>query len=320
MNRHAPNRAPAALLRVEGLRKTFSKGAVVAVDRVSFTIERGQTLGLVGESGCGKTTAARCMLRLIEPDAGEVVFDGQDLLKLPKAAMRKVRRRMQVVFQDPYGSLDPRMTVAGIVEEPLRVHRVGSREQQRRAASSLLERVGLTSAHLDRYPHQLSGGQRQRVSIARAIALNPDLVVCDEPVSALDVSVQAQIVNLLQDLQDSNALSYLFISHDLSVVGHVSDHVAVMYLGRLVEMGPKAAVFENPAHPYTRALLAASPVIDPKRRGKKLVLDGDVPDPAHPPPGCPFHPRCPAVEAKCRHTPPPRTDLGEGHWAECWVT
>ena len=320
MNRHAPNRAPAALLRVEGLRKTFSKGAVVAVDRVSFTIERGQTLGLVGESGCGKTTAARCMLRLIEPDAGEVVFDGQDLLKLPKAAMRKVRRRMQVVFQDPYGSLDPRMTVAGIVEEPLRVHRVGSREQQRRAASSLLERVGLTSAHLDRYPHQLSGGQRQRVSIARAIALNPDLVVCDEPVSALDVSVQAQIVNLLQDLQDSNALSYLFISHDLSVVGHVSDHVAVMYLGRLVEMGPKAAVFENPAHPYTRALLAASPVIDPKRRGKKLVLDGDVPDPAHPPPGCPFHPRCPAVEAKCRHTPPQRTDLGEGHWAECWVT
>ena len=311
---------PDPLLRVQALRKTFSKGSVVAVDDVSFTIERGQTLGLVGESGCGKTTAGRCILRLIEPDAGEVVFDGQDLLKLPKAALRKVRRRVQVVFQDPYGSLDPRMTVAGIVEEPLRVHAVGSRAERRQAAELLLDSVGLPTTHMDRYPHQLSGGQRQRVSIARAIALNPDLVVCDEPVSALDVSIQAQIVNLLKDLQESEGLSYLFISHDLSVVGHVSDHVAVMYLGRLVEMGPRAAVFENPAHPYTRALLAASPVMDPKQRGKKLVLAGDVPDPAQPPPGCPFHPRCPAVEAKCRHTRPPRNDLGEGHWAECWVT
>jgi len=306
------------LIRVGELRKTFNSGTLVAVDGVSFSIERGQTLGLVGESGCGKTTAGRCILRLTEPDAGQVVFDGHDLLELPKTEMRRVRRRLQIVFQDPYGSLDPRMSAGAIAEEPLRVHGVGNRSQRRDAVRELFERVGLSPAHTDRYPHEFSGGQRQRLSIARAIALKPDLIVCDEPVSALDVSVQAQIVNLLKDLQESDGLSYLFISHDLNVVGHMSDFVAVMYLGRLVEMGPKPAVFDSPAHPYTRALLAASPVMDPEARGKKLVLSGDVPDPSAPPAGCHFHPRCPLAEQKCREEYPRQMTVSEGHWAKCW--
>ena len=307
-----------SLLRVDELRKTFNEGTLVAVDGVSFSIEKGRTLGLVGESGCGKTTAGRCILRLVEPDAGQVVFDGHDLLELTKTEMRRIRRRLQIVFQDPYGSLDPRMSAGAIAEEPLRVHGVGSRGERRAAVRELFERVGLSPAHTDRYPHEFSGGQRQRLSIARAIALKPDLVVCDEPVSALDVSVQAQIVNLLKDLQESDGLSYLFISHDLSVVGHVSDFVAVMYLGRLVEMGLKAAVFDGPAHPYTRALLAASPVMDPKARGKKLVLSGDVPDPSDPPTGCHFHPRCPLAERKCREEYPPQVCVSDDHWAKCW--
>ena len=318
MTPNPQTQTPSPLLLVEELRKTFNGGALVAVDGVSFSIGKGRTLGLVGESGCGKTTAGRCILRLIEPDAGQVVFDGHDLLELTKTEMRRIRRRIQIVFQDPYGSLDPRMSAGAIAEEPLRVHGVGSRSERREAVRELFERVGLSPAHTDRYPHEFSGGQRQRLSIARAIALKPHLIVCDEPVSALDVSVQAQIVNLLKDLQESDGLSYLFISHDLSVVGHMSDFVAVMYLGRLVETGAKAAVFDSPAHPYTRALLAASPVMDPEARGKKLVLSGDVPDPSAPPPGCHFHPRCPLAEQKCREEYPPQMSVTDGHWAKCW--
>ena len=305
-------------LEVRDLRKSF--GPVRAVDGVSFSLGRGCTLGLVGESGCGKTTVGRCLLRLIEPDAGSVRFQGQDVLSLPRAQLRELRRRLQIVFQDPYGSLDPRMTAGTIVEEPLRIHRVGGRQERRDAVAQLFERVGLSPEQMDRYPHQFSGGQRQRLSIARAIALRPDLIVCDEPVSALDVSVQAQVVNLLRELQETDGLSYLFISHDLAVVGHVSHDVAVMYLGRLVETGPNAAVFGQPAHPYTHALLAASPVPDPTRRGKRIVLPGDVPDPADPPAGCHFHPRCPLAEERCRRQDPEWRQVAAGHRARCWLS
>ncbi len=306
----------APLLEVADLHKAF--GPVRAVDGVSLQVRRGRTLGLVGESGCGKTTVGRCILRLIEPDAGQVLVGGDDLLTLTRAQLRERRRRLQIVFQDPYGSLDPRMSAGAIVEEPLCIHRMGSRTERRDAVAHLFERVGLSPELAGRYPHQFSGGQRQRISIARALALRPEFIVCDEPVSALDVSVQAQIVNLLQDLQQSDGLSYLFISHDLSVVGHLSHDVAVMYLGRLVETGAMADVFERAAHPYTCALLAASPVPDPERRRKRIVLAGDVPDPAHPPTGCPFHPRCPVAAERCQRDEPAWVDLGGGHRARCW--
>ena len=310
--------ADAPLLSVVGLHKTFDHGRVRAVDGVSFDLARGHTLGLVGESGCGKTTTGRCILRLTEPDSGRVVFAGQDVLQLSGAALRALRRRLQVVFQDPYDSLDPRMSAGAIVAEPLRIHRLASGRDLHEAVAGLFARVGLDHALMDRYPHELSGGQRQRVSIARAIAPRPDLVICDEPVSALDVSVQAQIVNLLQDLQEREGLSYVFISHDLRVVRHVSHRVAVMYLGRLVEIGPADPLYSSPAHPYTRALLAASPVLDPALRRRRLLLKGDVPDPADPPPGCHFHPRCPLAEHKCRREDPQWVEVGQGHRARCW--
>jgi oligopeptide/dipeptide ABC transporter ATP-binding protein len=285
------------LLRVDELVKHYplrpgllSKrgGAVRAVDGVSFAIGRGETLGLVGESGCGKSTVARMVLRLEKPTAGRVFFDGTDFLSLKSGALRAKRRELQIVFQDPMGSLNPRMTVGEILAEPLRVHRVASGRELDARVALLLEQVGIPASWRSRYPHEFSGGQRQRIGVARAIALGPKLVVCDEAVSALDVSVQAQVLNLLLELRERLGLAYLFISHDLSVVRHVSDRVAVMYLGQIVELAPTAALFESPAHPYTRALLSAIPVPDPRRRRERIVLAGDVPSPASPPAGCRF--------------------------------
>jgi oligopeptide/dipeptide ABC transporter ATP-binding protein len=317
-----------ALLAAEGLVKhyplraaLFSKraGAVRAVDDVSFEIARGETLGLVGESGCGKTTVARLVLRLEAPTAGRVLFDGVDLLTLSSKALRAKRRELQIVFQDPMGSLNPRMTVGEILSEPLRVHRVASRADIDARVDALLEQVGIPASWRRRYPHEFSGGQRQRIGVARAIALGPKLVVCDEAVSALDVSVQAQVLNLLLELREQLGLAYLFISHDLSVVRHISDRVAVMYLGQIVEQAPTGALFESPAHPYTRALLSAIPVPDPKRRRERIVLAGDVPSPADPPAGCRFHTRCPAVMARCRSEAPPSYRVAPGHEVRCFL-
>ena len=273
---------------------------VKAVDGVSFEIQRGRTLGLVGESGCGKSTLGRAVLRLHEPTAGKVWLDGKDITALPKSALLPWRRRMQIIFQDPYASLSPRRTVAQSIREPLDVHRIGTRAGRARRVEELLEVVGLSAAVMDRYPHEFSGGQRQRIGIARALALNPSFIVADEPVSALDVSVQSQVLNLIARLQREHGIAFLFISHDLAVIQHVSDDVAVMYLGRIVEMASAAEIYRNPKHPYARALLSAAPVPDPARRRTRMVLPGDVPSPANPPPGCPFHPRCPQAMAKCR--------------------
>ena len=293
-------------------------GAVRAVDGVSFTIDKGRTLGLVGESGCGKTTVGRSVLRLVEPTGGRVRFAGLDVRATRGESLRALRRRMQIVFQDPYGSLNPRLTVRAILEEGLVVHRLGTAAERLERAQRALARTGLTAAALDRYPHEFSGGQRQRIAIARALVLEPEFLVLDEPVSALDVSIQAQVVNLLVELKAQFGLTYLFISHDLSVVEYVSDDVAVMYLGRIVEHAAADALYRAPLHPYTLALFSAVPRIEPARRRRRIVLSGDVPSPANPPAGCRFHPRCPLAERVCREVDPPATVVA-GHLVHCHV-
>jgi oligopeptide transport system ATP-binding protein len=318
------------LVQVENLTKHFpitqgiifqrQVGAVRAVDGVTFNIYRGETLGLVGESGCGKTTAGRTILQLYLPTAGRVVFDGIDLTSLKGEVLRRMRQRMQMIFQDPYASLNPRMTIARIISEPLRVHKLASgKEQQIERVQELLHLVRLNPRFVNRYPHEFSGGQRQRIGIARALASNPEFIVCDEPISALDVSIQAQVVNLLEDLQDQLGLTYLFIAHDLSMVRHICDRVAVMYLGKIVELAEKNELYEHPVHPYTQALLSAVPVPDPKveRQRRRIVLEGDVPSPIDPPPGCRFSTRCPVVREVCSEEEPQWRDVSGGHFVAC---
>ncbi len=289
----------------------FSKvvGYVKAVDDVSFTIKRGETLGLVGESGCGKTTTGRSILRLIEPTGGIVMFDGKDVTKMPKDELRKLRKDMQIIFQDPFSSLNPRLTIGQMLREVLEVHKIAEGEEAQRQVGDLLEIVGLRKQYYNRYPHEFSGGQRQRIGIARALAVKPKFIVCDEPVSALDVSIQSQIINLLMDLQKEFGLTYLFISHSLSVVEHISDRVAVMYLGKVVEIANYKDLYENPKHPYTEALLSAVPEPDPKRKKQRILLTGDIPSPVKVPTGCYFHPRCPKVQETCKTTAPQLASL-----------
>jgi oligopeptide/dipeptide ABC transporter ATP-binding protein len=311
------------LVEIKDLKKHFPvphKQVVRAVDGVSFAINRGETLGLVGESGCGKTTVGRCILRLIEPTSGDIHFDGRDLLKLGRGEMRLARRRMQIIFQDPYSSLNPRMKVGSIISEPLEIHHVGDRRERKERVAELLRVVGLDPDYANRYPHQFSGGQRQRIGIARALALNPDFIVADEPVSALDVSVQAQVVNLMQDLQERFGLTYLFISHGLAVVKHISTRVGVMYLGKLVELAPAQEIYANPLHPYTQALLRAIPIPDPgaKRRAAQR-LGGDVPNPIAPPAGCRFHTRCPHAIESCGAEEPELVEVSSGHFVSCFL-
>jgi len=292
-------------------------GVVKAVDDVSFTVKRGETLGLVGESGCGKSTTGRSLLRLIEPTSGEIHFDGVNVSSLSKDEMRKMRRDMQIVFQDPFASLNPRHNIEKILEETLVVHGIGSSAERKKRVLEMLEVVGLSSYHARRYPHQFSGGQRQRIGIARALMLNPKLIVADEPVSALDVSIQSQVLNLMQDLQREMGLTYLFIAHDLSVVRHISDRVGVMYLGRIVELTTSSQLYSNPLHPYTQALLSAVPTPDPDAVRERVILQGDVPSPANPPSGCTFHTRCPHVTDECRTKRPEFRDAGDGHFVAC---
>ena len=317
------------ILEVRDLVKHFPVGGgffggkpavVKAVDGVSFSIRRGETLGLVGESGCGKTTTGRCILQLEKPTSGQIIFEGQELTAFSEKELRKVRRRMQVIFQDPYSSLNPRMTVGQMIAEPLAVHAIVPERWARKArVTQLLSHAGLLPAMADRYPHELSGGQRQRVGVARALAMEPSLIICDEPVSALDVSIQAQIINLLEELQAEFGLTYLFVAHDLSVVRHISDRVAVMYLGKIAEITDRKSLYESPQHPYTKALLSAVPIPDPAVEAgrERVVLGGEVPSPLSPPPGCVFHPRCPIAVDECRRIVPELREVRPDHQAAC---
>jgi len=317
------------LVQVRNLKKYFpiTRGTVVqrhvgdikAVDDVSFDIIKGETLGLVGETGCGKTTVGRTLLQLYEPTAGEVIFDGINLTRLKGGEMRRMRRRMQMIFQDPYASLNPRMTVGSIIAAPLEVHRYARGKDKRQRIEELLEIVGLNDEFINRYPHEFSGGQRQRIGIARALAVNPDLVICDEPISSLDVSIQAQVVNLLEELQEQLGLTYLFIAHDLSMVRHISNRMAVMYLGKIMELSDRDEIYLRPLHPYTQALMSAVPVPDPdiKDKRKRIILQGDLPSPANPPAGCNFSTRCPVAKEICAQQDPQYREIKDKHWVAC---
>ena len=330
MTTQSSNGADRALVQVRNLRMWFPirrgvlqrhVGDVKAVDGLDFDIFPGETLGLVGESGCGKSTTGRSILQLYKPTGGTVQFEGKDLVNMKGEELRKMRRQMQMIFQDPYASLNPRMTVGSIVSEPMEVHNIGTRAERLERVKELLKVVGLNPYFINRYPHEFSGGQRQRIGVARALAVNPSFIVCDEPISALDVSIQAQVINLLEDLQAQFNLTYLFIAHDLSVVRHISDRIAVMYLGKIMELADRDELYRNPMHPYTQALLSAVPIPDPviEEKRKRIILEGDVPSPANPPKGCNFCTRCPKAMDVCREQEPAFKDYGDGHWVACWL-